>query len=103
MSFPETIPTKLGAFATYIVARKPEFKAHTNIGHAKNAFDTHYGYYNGAIREYTPGKFSQDMALYQLAMDDTGSVWKLHTVVKKDTTKEDYPELWKSKTTKGDK
>lgn len=99
MEFPEAITTELGAFATYIPDRNPSFKAHTHIGHAKNALgQRHYRisrYENGKYLGYDEyATFQYPVALYKLAVLDEGSVWKLHTVMKKGTTKSDYPELW---------
>lgn len=99
MEFPEVITTELGAFATYIPGRNPHFKAHTNIGHAKNALNLrHFKGYKvpGDWRQGCADKatFCRDVALYKLAVLDGGSIWKLHTVLKQGTSKEDYPEIW---------
>ena len=101
MEFPEVLPVARGAWGTFIPGRRPEFKAHTNSGHAKNALRQHWTQYDRAIwesdgpRSLKPGgTFTQDMAVYELAQKGEGTVWRLKTVIRKNTGDLDYPEIW---------
>lgn len=94
--FPETRPVAQGAWATDIPGRRPAFKAHTNSAHAKNALSVHWRQYSKVYGEPKPpgGRFTQDMAVYELAMKGEGVIWKLKTKVTEGSSRLDYPELW---------
>ena len=99
MSFPEEMPVARGAWATYIKSRRPNFKAHTNSAHAKNALRQHWRSYHNALDEIhrrEGGYFTEAMGVYELAQKNDGVVWKLKTVVTEGSRDLDYPELWPS-------
>lgn len=78
---PEAVPAKPRPhWATFIPSRRPDFKPHNSIGHAKNAL-------TGTYRE--TGGFNEDMGLYRLH----GDMYMLELKIRKGSKRDEYPLL----------
>lgn len=80
---PETVPARpRPQWATFIPSRRPDFKPHNSVGHAKNAL-------TGIYRE--TGGFNEDMGLYRLH----GDMYVLILKIRKGSKRDEYPTLAK--------